>query len=69
MYFQSSSVWVPYRINIKIIVFVGMFCASLGTDLYSPEMDKMLKLNHLSLFLLSMSGHLTIKYYNFYVIT
>lgn len=40
MYFQSSSVWVPYRINIKIIVFVGMFCASLGTDLYSPEMDK-----------------------------
>lgn len=40
MYFQSSSVWVLYRINIKIIVFVGMFCASLGTDLYSPEMDK-----------------------------
>lgn len=40
MYFQSSSVWVLYRINIKIIVFVGMFCASLGTDLYSPKMDK-----------------------------
>lgn len=40
MYFQSSSVWVLYRINIKIIVFVGMFCASLGTDLYSPEKDK-----------------------------
>lgn len=40
MYFQSSSVWVLYRINIKIIVFVGMFCASLGTDLYSPEMNK-----------------------------